>query len=51
MRRASSGLIESSLFKSKDKTKYIKLRMTIADSGVGISKENLSKLFTDYGRL
>ena len=32
-------------------SKYIKLRMTIEDNGVGISKDNQSKLFQDFTRL
>jgi len=31
--------------------KYIKLVVTITDSGVGISQKNIAKLFTDYGML
>lgn len=31
--------------------KYIKMQMTIEDSGVGISKTNISKLFGNYARL
>ena len=36
---------------NKDVTKYIKMRMSIEDNGVGISAENQKKLFTDYTRL
>lgn len=31
--------------------KYIKILLTIEDDGIGISKENLKKLFTDFTRL
>ena len=31
--------------------KYIKLRIEIEDTGVGIKKENLKKLFMDFGKL
>ena len=31
--------------------KYIKFEIRIKDSGVGISKENLSKLFMNFGKL
>ena len=31
--------------------KYIKIRIDISDTGVGIKKENLSKLFMDFGKL
>jgi signal transduction histidine kinase len=31
--------------------KYVKLRIEISDSGVGIKKENLSKLFMEFGKL
>jgi len=31
--------------------KYIKIQIIIEDNGVGISQENLGKLFKDYSRL
>lgn len=31
--------------------KYIKFEIRIKDSGVGISKENISKLFMNFGKL
>jgi signal transduction histidine kinase len=34
-----------------DNEKYIKIRIDIQDTGVGIKKENLSKLFMDFGKL
>lgn len=34
-----------------DLEKTIKLRIVIEDSGVGIKKENLNKIFKDYSRL
>ena len=30
---------------------YIKLRIQISDTGVGIAKENLPKLFMEFGKL
>ena len=30
---------------------YLKIRLDIIDTGVGIKKENLSKLFMDFSRL
>lgn len=36
---------------SVEVTKYIKMRMTIEDNGVGIAEQNLNKLFTDYSCL
>ena len=35
----------------KEKSKWIKLQMIIEDSGVGISQQNIEKLFSDYSRL
>lgn len=32
-------------------SKYVKLQIIVEDSGVGISKENITKLFKDYSRL
>lgn len=34
-----------------DEEKYIKFAINISDSGMGISKENIKKLFNDYGTL
>jgi len=34
-----------------EQTKYVKFAIIIEDNGVGISKENISKLFKDYSRL
>jgi signal transduction histidine kinase len=31
--------------------KFVKLRIEIIDTGVGIKKENLPKLFMDFSRL
>jgi hypothetical protein len=31
--------------------KYVKMRIEIVDSGVGIKKENISKLFMEFGKL
>jgi signal transduction histidine kinase len=36
---------------SYDQMKFIKFKMVIEDSGVGIKKENLGKIFQDYSRL
>ena len=36
---------------SEETTKYIKLRMSIEDDGVGISKDSQLKLFTKFTRL
>lgn len=33
------------------KSKFIKFRLEIADTGVGIKKEDLKKLFCDFSRL
>ena len=35
----------------KEQDKYIKVRITIQDNGVGISPENMKKLFCNYGKL
>jgi signal transduction histidine kinase len=35
----------------KDQEKFIKIRIEIIDTGVGIKKENLDKLFVDFSRL
>ena len=35
----------------EDILKYIKIKIDISDTGVGIKKENLSKLFMDFGKL
>ena len=35
----------------RDIHKFIKIRLVVEDSGVGIKKENLSKVFGDYSRL
>ena len=45
--------IMSSIIMKKEKivNKYIKLQIKIEDNGVGISEENLQKLFMDYTRL
>lgn len=31
--------------------KFVKLKIEIIDSGVGIKKENLGKLFMEFGKL
>jgi len=36
---------------SLERDNYIKIKLDISDTGVGIKKENLSKLFMDFGRL
>jgi signal transduction histidine kinase len=36
---------------SKQQSKFIKFRIEIADTGVGIKKEDLGKLFCDFSRL
>lgn len=45
--------IMSSIIMKQEKNvkKYIKLQIRIEDNGVGISEENLGKLFTDYTKL
>jgi signal transduction histidine kinase len=35
----------------QESEKYIKIKIEISDTGVGIKKENLSKLFMDFGKL
>ena len=35
----------------EEQLKYIKLKLEISDTGCGIKKENLSKLFMDFGKL
>ena len=47
------GHVPSNLDETDDKEneKYIKIRIDIQDTGVGIKKENLSKLFMDFGKL
>ena len=39
------------LFQNEEITKYIKFKITIEDNGVGISQQNVSRLFKDYKRL
>ena len=34
-----------------DSCRFIKLKLIVEDNGVGIKKENLSRLFKDYNRL
>ena len=35
----------------EEQLKYIKVKLEISDTGCGIKKENLSKLFMDFGKL
>ena len=35
----------------EDQEKFIKIRIEVIDTGVGIKKENLNKLFMDFSRL
>ena len=42
---------ENLLDLEEDQYKYIKLQIIIEDNGVGISPENLEKLFTDFNKL
>lgn len=37
--------------KNENDESFIKFRMEFCDTGVGIKKENLGKLFMDFGRL
>jgi len=37
--------------KNKNSDAFIKFRIQVTDTGVGIKKENLSKLFIDFGKL
>ena len=34
-----------------EELKFVKFKIEIKDSGVGIKKENLSKLFMEFGKL
>jgi len=46
------SFVENTLSKSKHPIeKYIKYEIRITDSGYGISKENLPKLFMNFGKL
>ena len=61
--RTSIAILDESILEEKDPVfgeqiylvydlqKSIKLRLTIEDSGVGIKKENLDKIFKDYSML
>lgn len=46
---SSKNLLENSM--ENNDLKYIKIRIDISDTGVGIAKENLPKLFMDFGKL
>ena len=35
----------------EDQKQYIKIKLEISDTGCGIKKENLDKLFMDFGKL
>ena len=43
--------IEDLRIKSFDQQKFVKLQIVIEDNGVGIKRENISKIFQDYSRL
>lgn len=49
--RRNISLVHDELEEIIDEHKYIKLQMTFEDNGVGISEENLHKVFADYTRL
>lgn len=54
LRRESMRLNSKRLYDEiteAEEMKYIKLKMTIEDNGVGISNANLKKLFTNYTSL
>lgn len=36
---------------NKDYQYYSKIQIEIEDNGIGISKENINKLFIDFGKL
>ena len=51
-RSFSSALAPSStLGNLLEVDKWVKMQLIIEDNGVGISDENIDKLFKDYGRL
>ena len=35
----------------EDQSQYIKFKLEISDTGCGIKKENIGKLFMDFGKL
>ena len=39
------------LRKKKDYEYYSKIKIDIEDNGIGISQENINKLFIDFGKL
>jgi signal transduction histidine kinase len=39
------------LRKKKDPEYYSKIKIDIEDNGIGISQENINKLFIDFGKL
>jgi len=39
------------LRKKKDSEYYSKIKIDIEDNGIGISQENINKLFIDFGKL
>ena len=45
------NLILISHNKNEENEKYAKFMIEIEDNGKGISKENISKLFIDFGKL
>ena len=46
-----NGMIKTQIDQETGKKKYINFEIRIKDSGVGIAKENLSKLFLNFSRL
>ena len=47
----AASIVDSRKEQNEETTKYIKLRMSIEDDGVGISKDSQLKLFTKFTRL
>lgn len=41
----------NSMLQNQNSDAFIKFRLQVVDTGVGIKKENLSKLFLDFGKL
>jgi signal transduction histidine kinase len=48
---ASSKSSQQDLVTEQTNEKFVKLKIEIVDSGVGIKKENLGKLFMEFGKL
>lgn len=51
MKKSASNMFEINKFKDEEKENYISFEIKIIDTGVGISAENLPKLFMNFSKL